>query len=108
MRPAHEREQLTLEGYAEGAYREPTRAEELERRGEQLERVRRVMIDGRWHTLAELSHQAHAPEASASARLRDLRNRLGLTVERRHLGRGLYEYRVLENEKGADDATGTR
>ena len=55
------------------------------------------MRDGAWRTLAEISAATGAPEASASARLRDLR-RMGFTVDRRRRGdlaRGLHEYRVL-------------
>lgn len=51
--------------------------------------------DGSWWTLAELSEQTGWPEASVSARLRDLRKaKFGAhTVERRYAGHGLFEYR---------------
>lgn len=39
----------------------------------QLARVREVLLDGDWHTLPELAAAVHAPEASVSARVRDLR-----------------------------------
>jgi len=39
----------------------------------QLVRVREVMRDGQWRTLKRIADDAHAPEASVSARLRDLR-----------------------------------
>lgn len=72
---------------------------DLERLGDQLQAVRRVMLDGRWRTLAELGVAAGCPEASASARLRDLRKKRfgGHAVERRRRGegkRGLFEYRL--------------
>jgi hypothetical protein len=65
----------------------------------QLEAVRRVMADGRWRTLAELASVVRAPEASVSARLRDLRKlKWGARdVQRRRRGegkRGLFEYRL--------------
>jgi len=62
----------------------------------QLSRVRDVMRDGQWRTLASISEVVGAPEASVSARLRDLRKaRHGShTVARRYVERGLWEYRV--------------
>jgi hypothetical protein len=66
----------------------------------QLGRVRVALEDGEWHTLAELSVRTDAPEASVSARLRDLRKpRFGArTVERRYVGDGEWEYRMLPKE----------
>lgn len=63
----------------------------------QLERVARVMGSGRWMTLRALSEAAAAPEASVSARLRDMRKPRfgGHTVERRRVdGGGEWEYRL--------------
>ena len=68
-----------------------------ERLGHQLGAVADFMRGGGWHTLAEISAATGAPEASASARLRDLR-RAGFVVERRRRGdarRGLHEYRLI-------------
>jgi len=67
----------------------------------QAERVKALMADGQWRTLAQISEATGDPQASVSARLRDLRKRRngGHTVERRHLGDGLYEYRVAVNEQ---------
>ena len=56
-------------------------------------RVTAAMSDGQWWTLRELATSTRGSEASVSARLRDLR-KLGRTVERRHLGRGLWAYRL--------------
>ena len=56
-----------------------------------------VMKDGHWRTLGEIHALTGAPEASISARLRDLRNMFSLTVDRRRRGEpsaGLFEYRV--------------
>lgn len=62
----------------------------------QLERVRNLMRDGEWRTLHDIGTRTGDPEASVSARLRDLR-REGLVVERKRVpkGNGLHVYRVL-------------
>lgn len=70
------------------------------RLGAQAQRVWDRMLDQEWRTLAELSSATRDPEASVSARLRDLRKQPwgGHVVERRHRGPasdGLYEYRLL-------------
>ena len=72
----------------------PTRDEA--RLTSQHERLREVMSDGGWHTLSEISQLTGDPEASMSAQLRHLRKpRFGShAVDRRHVGDGLYEYRV--------------
>ena len=69
------------------------------RLGKQMQAVFHIMKDGAWRTLAELSLEACAPEASVSARLRDLRKvKFGEhEIERRRRGnakRGLFEYRM--------------
>lgn len=66
----------------------------------QLDRVREVVLnrvgpDDGWLTLAAIGSYAHAPEASVSARLRELR-RAGYTVERRYVRNGVHQYRVSE------------
>jgi len=66
------------------------------RLGAQMRAVRDLMADGRWRTLRQISRAVQHPEASVSARLRDLR-RAGWTVDRRSRGertRGLWEYRA--------------
>lgn len=71
----------------------------------QQERVARVMADGQWRSLGEIQaaierrFDTHDPQASISARLRDLRKEKfgGYTVERQRRGqgkKGLYEYRL--------------
>lgn len=78
---------------------------DAERLGKQLGAVLVIMSGGAWMTLAEISAaideaylgEIHAPEASVSARLRDMRNKLGWLVHRRRRGdpkRGLWEYRA--------------
>ena len=56
-----------------------------------------LMQDQRWRTLGQISEVVSGSEAGVSARLRDLRkNKFGnFKVERRHIQRGLWEYRVL-------------
>jgi hypothetical protein len=65
----------------------------------QLAKVRKLMSKGFWYTLQEISLITEAPEASVSARLRDLK-REGkesgeFTIERRYVRRGLHEYRLV-------------
>lgn len=66
------------------------------RLGAQLERILSIISDGQWRTLSLISEQAQAPEASVSAQLRNLRKARfgGHNVERRHMGGGLFEYRL--------------
>ena len=64
----------------------------------QAEIVWNLMRDGEWRTLQEISARTKAPEASVSARLRDLRKEDfgGHTVARRRCAAGgTYEYRLL-------------
>jgi hypothetical protein len=66
----------------------------------QRERIRLLMLDGMLRTLAEISQAVGAPEASVSARLRDLRKAQygGYTVNRFHKGPDgrTWFYQVLE------------
>ena len=69
----------------------------------QLNRVKLLMIDGHWRTLAEIREVVGGSENGVSARLRDLRKDKfgGHTVECKRRGdprRGLFEYRLLVNE----------
>lgn len=66
----------------------------------QIERIRTLMIDGAWRTLAEIEVMTGDPPASISAQLRHLRKeRFGSwVVEKQRRGDpadGLYEYRLL-------------
>lgn len=63
------------------------------RLGKQLEAVKRLMSDGHWRTLSEISLHVPGSEAGISARLRDCR-KIGWTVERRRRTQGTFEYRV--------------
>lgn len=62
----------------------------------QHNRVLAVMKDGAWHTLPELAAATGDPEASISARIRDLRKARfgGYVVDRRRRTVGLNEYRL--------------
>ena len=62
----------------------------------QLTRVLGVMRDYGEHTLPEISRTTGDPEASISARIRDLRKAKfgGWTIHRRYLDRGLHGYRM--------------
>jgi len=64
----------------------------------QTQRVYDVMRRGEWLTLHEISTATGDPEASVSARLRDLRKERfgGYKIERRRRGGGLWEYRLAE------------
>jgi len=66
------------------------------RLGAQLARVLELMSDRQWRTLARIRAEAEVPEASASARLRDLRNKLHLIVSRRRVKdcKAVWEYQV--------------
>lgn len=63
----------------------------------QHHRVLAFIRGGAWHTLAAISKATHDPEASVSARLRDLRKpQFGsYLIERRYVRRGLHEYRLV-------------
>lgn len=62
----------------------------------QVGAVYRVMSDGKWRTLEEISMTLGFPQASVSARLRDLRKaRFGAhEVQRRRFTEGQWEYRL--------------
>lgn len=65
----------------------------------QHDRIFEVMRDGRFRTLQAIAAATGDPEASISARLRDLRKpKFGAhTVKREYLGNGLFQYRLLLN-----------
>jgi hypothetical protein len=63
--------------------------------------VWKLMRDGQWRTLGDISEATGWPEASVSARLRDFRKeRFGAhTVEREYLHDGLWRYRLITNPR---------
>lgn len=73
-------------------YDDPKRiygTEEKRRLDTAKERLLKVLLDGEWHTNLELSKITHR----FSARLYDLR-REGWIIERIHLDRGIWAYRL--------------
>jgi hypothetical protein len=66
----------------------------------QMLRVYSIVKDGKWRTLRQISEECGDPEASVSARLRDLRkDRFGAyEVERMRSENGLHLYRVTRGE----------
>ena len=64
----------------------------------QLIAVREVLSDNGWHTLEEIAGRTGEPEASISARIRDLRKTRfgGHVVEREYVGKGLWRYRMVK------------
>jgi len=63
---------------------------------EQLTEVRLLVTNMGWWTLGEIARATGYPEASVSARLRDLRKAKfgGYSVERKYVSKGLWAYRV--------------
>lgn len=68
-----------------------------ERLASQLQRVQRTLSGGQWLTLAQIATRAKAPQASVSARLRDLRKpKFGShVIEREYVDGGLHRYRMV-------------
>ncbi len=71
--------------------------EDTPRLSKQLDRVRALMSDQAWRTPEEMEQATGYRWASINARLRDLRKvRFGSrTVERKGMGKGLFQYRLL-------------
>jgi hypothetical protein len=79
-----------------------------ERLRRQHQRIRSLMLDGKWRTLSEISQTLGYPESSVSAQLRHLRKpQFGSYVinKRRRGMTGLWEYQ-LENPVVTFDAAG--
>jgi hypothetical protein len=78
----------------DGTTYEPER--DKTRLSRQLIAVRSFMSDYEWHTLEEIAAATGEPEASISARLRDLRKpRFGAyIVDREYVSAGLWHYRL--------------
>lgn len=67
----------------------------------QLVRVKAAMGDAEWRTLGEIASITGDPEASVSARLRDLRKAKfgGHLVDRKYSGGGLWCYKLRLRER---------
>lgn len=70
---------------------------DLSRLNDQMRDVYELMKDGKWRPLFAIAHHTGHPEASVSARLRDLRkDKFGaFTVERKYIANGQYHYRLV-------------
>lgn len=73
---------------------------DAERLDKQHNRVLAALREDRWWTLSELAERTGDPEASISARLRDLRKeRFGShEIARRFVRRRLHEYRLVKRD----------
>jgi hypothetical protein len=73
------------------------RARDGKRLNAQAQAVFSYMQHGEWRTLADIAAATGHPEASVSARLRDLRQEKfgGFTVDRRYVAAGLWQYRLV-------------
>lgn len=73
---------------------------DYDRLADQLSHVAQVVADGNWHTIPEIEQEAFRrfnrfhSQSGISARLRQLRNEFGCTVERKRIAGGLFTYRV--------------
>lgn len=81
--------------YRDGFTYDPPR--DGQRLDKQHVRVRNLMLDSKWRSLSQIARETGDPEASVSARIRDLRKpRFGsYLIERRYVSRGLWEYKLL-------------
>ena len=79
----------------DGATYAPER--DYERLSGQLKAVYDLMRDSKWRTLSDIRETVEGSEAAISARLRDLRKTKygSYTIEREHIDRGLYRYRMV-------------
>jgi len=86
--------QMELIPHFDGPAYEPEK--DQERLANQHERIKALMLDGRWRTLRQIAQATNSPESSVSAQLRHLRKpRFGAyNIERRRVAGGLYEYRI--------------
>lgn len=84
-----------LEGHRDGETYDPEL--DFDRLNRQMRLVWSFVRDGRWYTLRDLARRTEMPEASISARLRDLRKpKFGnQTVERKRVSGGQWMYRVV-------------
>jgi len=59
-----------------------------------------IMSDGKWRTLKSIREQTIYLDSSISSQLRDFRKDKfgGHTLEKRHLGDMLWEYKLIVNE----------
>jgi hypothetical protein len=70
----------------------------------QEDRIKNLMIDGKWRTLGEIANGTGDPEASISAQLRHLTKDThgGFIKNKRYrgpAGNGVFEYQILKPEE---------
>lgn len=84
----------SIEGHREGGTFDPAR--DTDRLNRQARAVFNVMRDGKWRTLKTIALLTNEPEASVSARLRDLRKPRfgGHVVDRSYVADGIWQYRL--------------
>jgi hypothetical protein len=72
------------------------RARDGKRLNAQAQAVYSYMQHGQWRTLADIAAATGHPEASVSARLRDLKKPHlgGFKIEKRYIASGLWQYRI--------------
>lgn len=78
--------------------------QDLERMGKQYYAVMCLVVDGQWRSLRQISDATGAPEASVSARLRDIRKDYGaaaMEAKRAQEGKGTWLYRCHVRAKVA-------
>ncbi len=85
---------MTLWPEFDGETYDPAR--DHDRLGRQMSAVRALMGDGEWRNLREIATLTGHPEASVSARLRDLRKPSfgGYLVDREYVAQGEHIYRM--------------
>ena len=68
----------------------------------QLYRIHKLMKDGQWRTLKQISEACDCPQASVSAQLRNLRKeRFGAyNIEKHYYINGVYYYRMVIEDNG--------
>lgn len=86
---------LVILGPRDGQTFEPKR--DTVRLNEQAQDVFNFLSDNCWHTLREAHERTGHPEASISARIRDLRKLKfgGFKIEKRYIENGLWQYRMV-------------
>lgn len=84
----------SIDGHREGGTFDHAR--DTDRLNRQARAVFNVMKDGKWRTLKTIALLTNEPEASVSARLRDLRKPRfgGHVVDRSYVADGIWQYRL--------------
>lgn len=77
---------------------------DLNRLTTQLCRVYDCISDGKWRSLDDIARATSDPHASISAQLRNLRKERfgGHTVEKKHITRGHFLYRLVTNSDSGE------